>query len=687
MPLRFAFPVPRLLRAVTAILLLSVPSAEADGPGDNHPNAVRRIPKPGIEVPAADRAALEAGLAELDAAIAPLAARKDERTLELLPDVLIFAEAVRTALEFDEFFHPKELVTARDLLAEGRQRAADLAAGSSPWTTQTGLVVRGYRSRIDDSIQPYGLVIPPAYGPGPGRWRLDLWFHGRGETLSEVSFLGQRRTQPGTFTPPDGIVLHPYGRYSNANKFAGETDVFEALESVKRRYPIDEDRISVRGFSMGGASTWHLTVHQPTLWVAANPGAGFSETPEFLRIFQDERLAPTWYEQRLWRLYDCTDWAANLHHCPTVAYSGANDRQKQAADIMAEALAREGLELTHIVAPETGHAYAPAARDEVERRMSAIITRGRQAGPVWPQPGFAGPFTTYTLAYNRGPGLVIDALEEHWQAARFEVTLDGIKTTNIQAFTLDQAPGIPASTHGHADAVTIDGQKLSLPPRRPTDRSFRASFHKHDGAWRPGPLPDDGPRKKHGLQGPIDDAFMDSFLFVRPTGQGRHAAVDAWSRAELDRAIEHWRRHFRGRARVKDDTAIDAADIAAANLVLWGDDRSNAVWKQIADRLPIRWSDEALVVGSGAEARSFATDHHAAILIHPNPLNPSRYVVTNSSFTFRDYAYLNNARQVPMLPDWAIVDVRQKPDAVRPGRIAAADFFGERWEVRPPRAE
>ena len=63
MPLRFASPVPRLLRAVTAILLLSVPSAEADGPGDNHPDAVRRIPKPGIEVPAADRAALEAGLA------------------------------------------------------------------------------------------------------------------------------------------------------------------------------------------------------------------------------------------------------------------------------------------------------------------------------------------------------------------------------------------------------------------------------------------------------------------------------------------------------------------------------------------------------------------------------------------------------------------------------------------------
>ena len=26
-------------------------------------------------------------------------------------------------------------------------------------------------------------------------------------------------------------------------------------------------------------------------------------------------------------------------------------------------------------------------------------------------------------------------------------------------------------------------------------------------------------RKRHGLQGPIDDAFMDSFLIVKPTGK------------------------------------------------------------------------------------------------------------------------------------------------------------------------
>ena len=95
--------------------------------------------------------------------------------------------------------------------------------------------------------------------------------------------------------------------------------------------------------------------------------------------------------------------------------------------------------------------------------------------------------------------------------------------------------------------------------------------------------------------------------------------------------------------------------------------------------MPIRWDADAIAAGD----RTFPAADHGLIMISPNPLNPDRYVVLNSGFTFRDYAYLNNARQVPMLPDWAVIDLDTPPDAVRPGRVAAAGFFGERWEVKP----
>ena len=209
-----------------SLAMFALAPVRGDGPADNHPNSVRRIPKLGVELPAERKAELEASLKELDDLIAPLAKSKDAKVQELLPDVRIYGEAVRTALAYQEFFDIKETGAALELLAEGKQRAKELAAGRSPWTTQTGLVVRGYVSKIDGSVQPYGLVVPESYTSGPHRWRLDFWFHGRGETLSEVNFLQQRRKQIGIFAPEDTIVLHPYGRYSNANKFAGETDVF-----------------------------------------------------------------------------------------------------------------------------------------------------------------------------------------------------------------------------------------------------------------------------------------------------------------------------------------------------------------------------------------------------------------------------------------------------------------------------
>src|SRR6185436_570289 len=114
------------------------------------------------------------------------------------------------------------------------------------------------------------------------------------------------------------------GRFCNANRFAGEVDLFETLDHVKKNYRIDEDRLVIRGFSMGGASCWQFATHYPGLWAAAAPGAGFSETVGFLNLKKQLAQIPE-YQQKLWHWYDATDYAGNLIHVPTVAYSGEND--------------------------------------------------------------------------------------------------------------------------------------------------------------------------------------------------------------------------------------------------------------------------------------------------------------------------------------------------------------------------
>jgi hypothetical protein len=652
-------------------------SVRADGPLDNLPDKVRPIPPNGRPLADADRAELSAGVDELGKEIDALGTALKGPSRELLPDVQIYYNAVRYALKHNEFFDAREIPIARKLLEQGRARARQLRDGNAPWNSATGLIVRGYVSRIDGSVQPYGLVVPASYqATTPARFRLDVWCHGRQERLSELSFINGRQTTPGEFLPPNAFVLHPYGRFCNANRFAGEVDLFEAIEDIKKHYPIDENRMVMRGFSMGGAACWQFAVHFPSTWAAAAPGAGFSETAEFLKFFQDEVLHPTWYEKKLWHLYDCTDYALNLFNCPTVAYSGEVDRQKQAADMMAKALKEEGIDMVHIIGAKAPHRYTPEAKVQINERIDSIARAGRD-----PLPDKVS-FTTWTLRYNRSFWVQVDGLEQHWERARVDGDLSGgkqggprIKTKNVSALTLTIPSGLCPFDVRKQPVVEIDDEAV-VAPQPLSDRSWMASFRKATGKWIAAPPDDDGKlHKRHGLQGPIDDAFMDSFVMVRPTGPELSEKVRKWVTAEMTHAIDHWRRQFRGEARVKDDKDITDADIAAHNLVLWGDPTSNFILAKIAGKLPLKWDKNNVALGEGA----YPADHHVPVLIYPNPLNPKRYLVLNSGFTFREYDYLSNARQNAKLPDFAVVDVDVPVSSQSPGGIVTAGFFTEDW--------
>ncbi len=682
---------------LAAVLACSVPPAWADGPGDNSYENVRRVPKLGVEVSDADRAELEAGLKTLAEKLAPLQRlHPDHQYVDFVPDVEIFHRAVDQALRYQEFFDAKEIPVAKKLLQIGMERAELLMQGKPQWLQQTGLVVRGYRSKIDHTVQPYGLIIPENYFNETNRpRRLDLWFHGRGETLSEVNFIQGRLNSKGEFTPPDTIVLHPYGRYCNANKFAGEIDTFEALESASKSYKIDPQRIGVRGFSMGGAACWQFAVHYPGKWFAANPGAGFSETPDFLKVFQNETLTPTWFEQKLWRWYDCTGYAANLAFLPTVAYSGDMDKQKQAADIMEISLKGEGLPLLHIIGPMTGHKIHPDSKIEIERTMSRWARLGAPQDLQSPYPVDADgwetieQFQTYTLRYNQSRWITILGLQEHWEPARIVVkrktegTTDLVRiiTKNVDRFELK----MPARRR--TIISDIDGQPLGNTGRIPGSAfpitsNQPAVIQMDDGRWfLGGNRTRTTQRKVPGLQGPIDDAFLDSFIFVKPTGKGISPEVDAWVAAEFEHAVTHWRQQMRGDARVKLDSEVTKEDMESAHVVLWGDPRSNDVLAHLFEKLPLTWTADLAQIKTGNA--TFDAQKHLPLLIAPNPLNPERYVVLNSSFTYREYDYLNNARQTPKLPDWVVVDITTKPNARWPGKIVDADFFNEEWQFRP----
>lgn len=657
----------------------AAPAKKPAAPAD--PNAVKPVPAPATQpIPAAQKEALEKGLAELTGLIEDIKKAHAGKTevLARLPDVQIYANAVRYPLTYNDVLDPKQ---GLKLLADGIERAKLLKDGKHPWTEQSG--PRGYVSKIDGSVQPYMLWVPPKWKPG-SKDPLPLAFncHGRNEKLTEAVFLSGKPegvTTSGTIGDPSNkFAVGLYGRFCCANKMAGEIDLFEAWDDVKKQYPIDENRVAVTGFSMGGGAVWHLAAHYGEKWVCATPGAGFSESERFLRLKENGEVPP-WYESALYHLYNATDVAENFYNCKTISYAGDKDGQKQAGDVAEEAMAKIGLKLERFVGPNTGHAYEKETKKRLDARVEELVQKGREATPkrVW--------FSTYSLRYPSMKWVTVTGLEHHWRKATVDAEVvepagAKVATTNVTSFVLmPHEAGLKPGPEGVS--VTVDGTRVVIPVGA-TPPGAAAVFAKKDGQWslvRPGKgeefFPKGEVRKTITLRGPIDDAFYDSFLVVKPAA----AAADkpaAWAAGECDHAVTDWRRQFRGEARVKAPADVTDADIAAHNLVLFGTPETNPLIAKVLPKLPIQWTKEKLVVNG----QEFDGGRYVPVMIYPNPLNPAKYVVLNSGFTFREADYLNNARQTPKLPDYAVVDTQSPPGPRGWGKLPKAGFFGERWE-------
>src|SRR4029079_3361463 len=177
-----------------------------------------------------------------------------------------------------------------------RERQSLKPPAVPPWYNRRGKLALGYLSKIDHSVQPYGLIVPKGFDPKTPS-RLDVVLHGstRPVGMSELKFIARFDEGDGdSATAPEApyIELHPLGRVENCYRWAGETDVFEAIDDVCKKYNIDRDRIVLRGMSMGASGPWRLCLRRPYRVVALGPYCGyvdthrFSETPldNFVRV-------------------------------------------------------------------------------------------------------------------------------------------------------------------------------------------------------------------------------------------------------------------------------------------------------------------------------------------------------------------------------------------------------------------
>jgi dienelactone hydrolase len=629
--------------------------------------------------PAAAANSLQKGLARLNEEIAAL--RDSGAKQRDIADVEVFAKGVDWCLRHDEFYASKKkpdvpsgwVKYCETAISTSMQRAAELKAGQRPWSKMVGSSIRGFVSRIDGSTQPYALSLPAGMSDlGPGyRFPLHVKLHGRGGTRNEVRFFNEhqdKKPQEGQ----DWIQLDVFGRTDNAYRWSGETDVFEAIADVSRRYRIDNKRITLWGFSMGGAGAWHLGVHHPSMWSSVGPGAGFVD---FYKYQKQTELRPS-HQHRGLHIYDSIDYALNMFNVPFCTYGGELDAQLVASTKMIERGKELGVDAKLLIGPGMGHKFHPDSYKEFMAFHIAQSKAGRSGFPGRKQIRFV----TRTLKYNQCEWLTIEEMIKPYEETLAE---GGVNDDGVLRLTTENIAALKIA-RDVAHRVEIDG--TNLPLRSAADGLLSDVYFERVGDdWEQLDYEDSvaftdnpGLHKRRNLQGPIDDAFMESFVCVRGTGAAWSNETQTRAGAALKLFEKEFDKWLRGHVPLITDDKLTDEHIANSNLILFGDPGSNSVMARVIEKLPVVWTKDGLAVNG----QSYDSKSHQLSMIYPNPLNPRRYVVINSGHTMHEKDFrASNSWLFPRLGDIAVQKFADGVSDPTRGETVWAEMFDSKWKL------
>ena len=646
----------------------------------------------------------------------------------LTPDSEAATEAMRWYLDHPDLANTRsvEWFEACELIANQK---FGLPGSTIPTPAPKMSYFDSYYSAIDGSMQPFGVRLPA----GAKKWTPDLpievVLHGCDDTLQPAKFIAQF-ADPKRTSPNDAVQLEVFGRGNNAFRWAGETDVFEAIDACgflsDRMFDAEGNKLPpvrkpvIRGFSMGGAGAWHLGLHYPDRWRAVQPGVGFTMTHGHANGLPKKLEEP---REKLLTIYDAFRYAENVREVPVIAYSGSEDKQKAAADLIEERLKklRESQPefkdtMKHVIAPGLGHEMPLEWRKKIDAVMAEQIKK--RARDPFPE---TVEFVTYTLKYPSCEWIEILGMGEHYKRASFKVTrakdVVSVVTENIRALRLHAPKGksLPNSV-----AVIEHNVRKPMQLALPADTTDIALIRVKDGKWRIAPYADwveaekKSPTKQPGLDvemeynlfsepgkgtkyylrhlrqtGPIDDAFTQPFTVYRPTEKPKNAVVAKAIDAELVRFRREWRRYMMGdlpefdppmirwgkREREKCASALEQADRfdpdEGMSVVLFGDPQSNPCIRKLLPKLPLAWTADKIVI----KGKEFDAKTHYPVLIYPNPLAPGGgYIVINSGMTFGEKEFkASNAMLFPKLGDYAIIEAAT-------GVVKLNGLFDEDWK-------
>jgi predicted esterase len=456
----------------------------------------------------------------------------------------------------------------------------DLSAGKVPNTRYAG---RGfgfaYWSERMQRIEAVWVHVPPKYDPDKP-YQLFLYYksgggihNSKGKAAGGYRPTAEMANKTETFHAWSSLNIQVKGR------MGVEIELEEFPAALAREFSVKPDRVFLTGYSDGGFTALWLATHYPHLVAGIAP--------------------------------NCANWQytnveqVNLRNVPYLVVDGWGDGGYAEGNFLRfQSLSNMGYDASALFG-QHGHSYAPY---EDEETFAQILDWAKtKERDLWPR---HVRYVTWNLTWNRAYWVSIERAIEPCLTSQIDVEVeDGnrieVQTHNVAAYTLqldgrlvDPSKPLVVTTEGkesyrgpHKNELQIE-----LTPRpsgmfvkdaaMPDEITAQVAASTYDGT----PVPD---RRWLAVRGTAGDEET-ATLLAKWYPQG--ATADAY---------------------------VTEDDIARCNLVLYGGPGINKLTARIAQDLPVKFGDGSFTIGE----TTYAEPTNCVAFIHPNPLNPRRYVI------------------------------------------------------------
>jgi len=139
---------------------------------------------------------------------------------------------------------------------------------------------------------------------------LVIYLHGKGQDVMtpQEPFLANSFTEKGNYRKRTCFVIAPQNPDQKGWNGSKAEGVVKIVEEMVKKLPVDENRIYVTGYSMGGFGTFHLLAAEPKLFAAGVPIAGggnpgtvgnFKKVPVWVFHGAKDKVVPVGASQRM----------------------------------------------------------------------------------------------------------------------------------------------------------------------------------------------------------------------------------------------------------------------------------------------------------------------------------------------------------------------------------------------------